>query len=120
MTAVTARTPAQMVAEAHEILREVREADWPDSRHAQAAIGYAYGRAWECRVICGRLVNGDMEPYEVHAPGTEWWDDPSECALEWAADEYLEAAKAARNRLNEWTRKAREAAARGTEGSEAA
>jgi hypothetical protein len=104
MSTVT-RTPAEMAAEAGTILREVIEAPWPGSRHALAAIGWAYDRAGECRVIYDRLLNGDMEPYEVHAPDMAWWDDPSECALEWAADEYLEAAKTARNRLAEWQRK---------------
>ena len=120
MTATATRTPAEMVAEARAILAGVIGASWPESRDAQQAIGWAYDRAGECLREYTLLLNGDMEPYDVHAPDMGWWDDPSQCALEWAADEYLEAAKTARNRLAEWTRKAREAAARGTEGSEAA
>jgi hypothetical protein len=117
MTAVTARTPAEMVAEADFILGAAGPGPWrrPKRRfwqfrptllsaHAQRAVGYAYDRADECRVIYGRLVNGDLRPDRVNPPDL-LPGDPDEHAEEWAADEYLEAAKTARNRLAEWQRK---------------
>jgi hypothetical protein len=105
MSTTVTRTPDQMAAEAAAILREVVEAPWPESRDAQHAIGWAYDRAAECGGYWSRLLNGDEDPLSAPAPDRGWWSDPLPAALEWAADEYLEAAKTARNRLAEWQRK---------------
>lgn len=103
MSTVT-RTPEQMVAEASAILREVREAEWPQDRHAQHAIGWAYASAGDALETYTAVLNGDLDPWKVSPPDL-MAGDPEEHALEWAADAYLEAAKAARNRLAEWQRK---------------
>jgi hypothetical protein len=105
MTAITARTPAEMVAEADEILRKVREVSWPEGGHAEKVITYDYAYAAEVRGTYGALVNGEMDPLHVLAPDMGWWDDPQRCALEYAADQYLEAAKALRNRVAEFKRR---------------
>jgi hypothetical protein len=104
MTAITARPPAQMVAEADEILRKVREVSWPEGGHAQKAIAYDYAYATEVRGVYDALVNEEMDPLKVDAPDVGWWDDPQRCALEYAADQYLEAAKSLRNRVAEFKR----------------
>ena len=104
MSIITARTPAEMAAGADSILAAMgAPGTWPQHPHAQAAVGYAYDRADECRVIYDRLLNGDLRPDQI-SPNDLMAGDPQEHAEEWAADEYLEAAKTARNRLAEFKR----------------
>lgn len=101
-----AMTPDQMITEAGRILSDAGAGEgWPKDPHAQAAIGWAFGRLLECLDIHARLVKGSMDPYAVLAPDMAYWDDPEASAIGWAADEALEAAKCLRNRLAEWQRK---------------
>ena len=97
MAATVTRSPAEMVTEADEIVRKARE--------AQNAIGHEFACAAETRRVYDALVNEEMDPLHALAPDMGWWDDPQQCAVEYAADQYLEAAKALRNRLAEWKRR---------------
>ena len=105
MAATVTRSPAEMVTEADEIVRKAREVAWPESREAQNAIGHEFACAAETRRVYDALVNEEMDPLHALAPAMGWWDDPQQCAVEYAADQYLEAAKALRNRLAEWKRR---------------
>lgn len=104
MSTALDRTHQDMIAEAAAILTAVREARWPDTREAQKAIGWAFAAAADWHVIYAAVLNGDIYPYAVGAPDMAWWDDPERQALEYVADQALEAAKAARKRLDEYTR----------------
>lgn len=111
------RTPAEMITEAEALLSAAGTEDtWPQSRDAQAAIGWARGRLLECLDIHARLLNGCLDPLSVGAPDAGLWSDPEASAIEYTADEALEQAKTLRNRLAEWQRK-EEARAAGLPGS---
>jgi len=111
VSTATEVTHQVMIGEACGILAGVLTAPWPETREAQKAIGYAVARASECRSVYILLLGEDMDPMTVPAPDRGWWTEPLPSALEWAADQALEAAKAARNRLAEYARREIEAAA---------
>ena len=108
MTAtVITRTAAGMAAEAARILAGVDAAPWPDTREARGVIDWARGEAADALKVYDRLLSGDMDPYEVSAPDMGlWWD--LEKALEYAADEAMQAAQAAAKRLAEQSRPRKE------------
>ena len=88
MAATVTRSPAEMVTEADEIVRKAREVAWPESREAQNAIGHEFACAAETRRVYDALVNEEMDPLHALAPDMGWWDDPQQCAVEYAADQY--------------------------------
>jgi hypothetical protein len=106
-------TAADMAAEAARILAEVRQEPWK-TREAQWAIGWQYTEAAECLEVYYCVLNDLVDPYKVHAPDMAWWDDPKRSALEFAADEALEAAKEARKLLAQY--QPRERSSEGDEG----
>jgi hypothetical protein len=120
MSTATEVTHQAMAGEARSILAGVTAAPWPGTREAQKAVGYLAARAAECRDEYDRLLSEETDPMTVPAPDRGWWTEPLPSALEWAADQALEAAKAARNRLAEYARRENEAARTGSDGGAAA
>ena len=111
-TTLTGVTAPSKVDQAQGIRREVTEAAWPDTREARWAIGWALGDLTDALALHAALLNDDTGPWLAGFPGMD-----RDGALEAAADEALERAKAARNRLSQaWAdektrqRKAAEAA----------
>ena len=114
MTTMTEATPAAMAAEASRILTEVREAEWPPSREAQWAIGWAYGEAADAMRDYCAVVSGEANLALLGIPDLGWagdYEDEQAAAEQWTADQALECAKAARKRLEEY--RGREEAAKG-------
>ena len=98
---VTGLTPAGMAAEAARILAEVRQAEWPPSREAQWAIGWAVGEAADALADYYAVVNGETGPFLLGMPPGEWDGEPEEAAAAFAADKARECARAAARMLAE-------------------
>ena len=82
-------------------LAVITKAEWPPSEEAQKAIGWKLGELMELLAIRDRLVNDDMDPYEVRAPDMGcWWDLPK--ALEYVDDEALQCAEGLAKRLSRY------------------
>ena len=90
------------IDQARAIRREVMEAAKPQTREARWAIGWAMGELDGTLAIYDGLLKGNLDPYAVRAPDMGWWDDPERQALEYAADQALEAAEALRKRAAEY------------------
>jgi hypothetical protein len=103
---LTGTAPASKIGQAQAIRREVMEASWPKSREAEAAIGWKLGELLEILAVRDRLLNDDLDPYEVRAPDTGCsWD--LETALEYVDYEAAQIAEGLRKRFAEYRERER-------------
>jgi hypothetical protein len=101
-TEVRDATPAGMVSKARAILAEVVDSlPRLGGEQAQEAVGWQVDTAREALREYDAVLNGDMDPLRVGAPDMGWWEDPEASALEYAADQARECAKAAARMLAE-------------------
>ena len=99
------------IDQARAIRREVMEAAKPQTREARWAIGWAAGDLDRILAVHAGLLSGDTDPLTIGAPDAGWWTDPERQALEWVADQALQAAEALRKRAAEYGMAARGEAA---------
>ncbi len=98
------------IGQAERIHAAVMAEQWPASREAMAAIGYAAGYAAECLTTHARLRSRDLDWQRYDADLMFFGGDPQREAIAIAGDRAYDAALAAMNRLREYQRreKARE------------
>ena len=87
--------------QAERILAEVDAMPAPSSPEGATAVKYARDYLAGELDVHARVLNGSLDPYDLHEPDMAWWDDPEERAAEVAADRALDAAFALRKRAAE-------------------